>query len=135
MTTTRSVPAAVSAETPAVPPTIEGFSTLHQMLRLRWSAWRALTPQDRKQIAGEAADVLGKMESNQSGQSAFFSLIGHKADLMFLHFRNSFAELNAAELELAQLRLNDLLEPTTSYLSVIELGLYESTTKTYRTLV
>ena len=135
MTTTRSVPAAVSAETPAVPLTIEGFSTLHQMLRLRWSAWRALTPQDRKQIAGEAADVLGKMESNQSGQSAFFSLIGHKADLMFLHFRNSFAELNAAELELAQLRLNDLLEPTTSYLSVIELGLYESTTKTYRTLV
>jgi len=135
MTTTRSVPAAVSAETPAVPLTIEGFSTLHQMLRLRWSAWRALTPQDRKQIAGEAADVLGKMESNESGQSAFFSLIGHKADLMFLHFRNSFAELNAAELELAQLRLNDFLEPTTSYLSVIELGLYESTTKTYRTLV
>jgi len=135
MTTTRSVPASVSAETPAVPLTIEGFSTLHQMLRLRWSAWRALTPQDRKQIAGEAAYVLGKMESNQSGQSAFFSLIGHKADLMFLHFRNSFAELNAAELELAQLRLNDLLEPTTSYLSVIELGLYESTTKTYRTLV
>jgi len=135
MTTTRSVPAAVSAETPAVPLTIEGFSTLHQMLRLRWSAWRALTPQDRKQIAGEAADVLSKMESNQSGQSAFFSLIGHKADLMFLHFRNSFAELNAAELELAQLRLNDFLEPTTSYLSVIELGLYESTTKTYRTLV
>jgi chlorite dismutase len=32
------------------------------------------------------------------------------------------------------LRLSDFLEPTTSYLSVIELGLYESTLKTYRAL-
>jgi len=30
--------------------------------------------------------------------------------------------------------LSDFLEPTTSYLSVIELGLYESTIKAYRDL-
>jgi len=136
MTTTRPVHAATaSTGTPAVPLTIEGFSTLHQMFRLRWPAWRALTPQDRKQITTEAADVLSQMEANQNGQSAFFSLIGHKADLMFLHFRESFADLNGAELQLAQLRLDDFLEPTSSYLSIIELGLYESTTKIYRTLV
>ena len=136
MTTTRPVHTeTASAETPAVPLTIEGFSTLHQMMRLRWPAWRSLTAQERKQIATEAADVLRKMEANHNGQSALFSLIGHKADLMFLHFRDSFAELNGAELELAQVRLNDFLEPTTSYLSVIELGLYESTTKVYKGLV
>ena len=136
MTTTRPVHTeTASTETPAVPLTIEGFSTLHQMMRLRWPAWRSLTAQERKQIATEAADVLRKMEANHNGQSALFSLIGHKADLMFLHFRDSFAELNGAELELAQVRLNDFLEPTTSYLSVIELGLYESTTKVYKGLV
>ena len=136
MTTTRPVHAeTASTETPAVPLTIEGFSTLHQMMRLRWPAWRSLTAQERKHIATEAADVLRKMEANHNGQSALFSLIGHKADLMFLHFRDSFAELNGAELELAQVRLNDFLEPTTSYLSVIELGLYESTTKVYKGLV
>ena len=53
---------------------------------------------------------------------------------MFVHFRRSFDELNQAELQLAQLALSDYLEPTTSYFSVIELGLYESTIKAYRDL-
>jgi chlorite dismutase len=53
---------------------------------------------------------------------------------MLVHFRESFDELNQAELDLGRLRLSDFLEPTTSYLSVIELGLYESTLKTYRSL-
>jgi chlorite dismutase len=54
---------------------------------------------------------------------------------MFVHFRESFDDLNRAELKLAQTRLSQYWEPTTSYLSVIELGLYDSTTKVYRTLV
>jgi len=53
---------------------------------------------------------------------------------MFVHFRQSFAELNQVELQIARLKLSDYLEPTTSYLSVIELGLYESTLKTYNDL-
>ena len=136
MTTTRPVPAETgSTDIPAVPLTVEGYSTLHQMMRFRWTAWRALAPAERRQIAGEAIELLRKMEANANGQSALFSLIGHKADLMLLHFRDSFAELNGAELQLAQLRLSDFLEPASSYLSIIELGLYESTTKVYKTLV
>jgi peroxiredoxin len=83
----------------------------------------------------EAAAALSNMEQNSSGQSALFSMLGHKGDLMLVHFRESFISLNQAELELARLRLSDYLEPTSSYLSVIELGLYESTIKTYRTLM
>jgi len=37
------------------------------------------------------------MEQNSSGQSALFSLIGHKGDLMLVHFRESFDELNRAD--------------------------------------
>ena len=119
---------------PAVPLTIEGYAVLHQMMRVRWSAWRALGEGERRQIADEAAKLLGQMESRAVGQSALFSLLGHKGDLMLVHFRESFDELNQAELDLGRLRLSDFLEPTTSYLSVIELGLYESTLKTYRAL-
>lgn len=119
---------------PAVPLTLEGFSVLHQMFRLRWPAWKALGRDNRAEALVEAARVLESMEQNEEGQSAVYSLIGHKGDLMFLHFRNSFAELNRAELRLSRLRLADFLEPTTSYLSVIELGLYESSIKLYRTL-
>jgi chlorite dismutase len=75
------------------------------------------------------------MEQDSQGQSAFYSLIGHKGDLMLVHFRESFDDLNRAELQLAQLRLSEYWEPTTSYLSVIELGLYDSTTKVYKSLI
>ena len=124
-----------SAEMPAVPLTIEGYSVLHQMMRFRWSAWRGLGLVERREIIDEAASLLGKMEQNSKGQSALYSLLGHKGDLMLVHFRESFDELNAAELQLAQVRLNDFLEPTSSYLSIIELGLYESTIKTYKSLM
>ena len=123
-----------SAEIPAVPLTTEGYSVLHQMMRFRWTAWRALPEATRSAIAQEAAAVLGEMEKNTSGQSGLFSLIGHKGDLMLVHFRNSFADLNQAELKLAGLRLSDYLEPTSSYLSIIELGLYDSTLKIYKEL-
>ena len=132
MASTHSVrPQAVSAELPPVPLTIEGYSVLHQMMRFRWPAWRSLRAGIKNEIIHEASGILAKMEQNADGQSALYSLIGHKGDLMFVHFRQSFAELNQVELQLAQLRLSDYMEPTTSYLSVIELGLYESTIKVY----
>jgi hydrogen peroxide-dependent heme synthase len=124
----------VSTEIPPVPLTIEGYSVLHQMMKFRWSAWRALRPTQKAKILHEASSVLAKMEQNPSGQSGLYSLIGHKGDLMFIHFRQSFHELNQAEMQMARLRLSDYLEPTTSYLSVIELGLYESTIKVYSEL-
>jgi peroxiredoxin len=123
-----------STEIPPVPLTIEGYSVLHQMMRIRWSAWRPLRPSQKADIVQEASGVLSKMEQSASGQSGLYSLLGHKGDLMFVHFRRSFDELNQAELQMARLRLNDYLEPTTSYLSVIELGLYESTIKIYNEL-
>lgn len=128
-------PQTATAEIPAVPLTVEGYSVLHQMVRVRWRGWRQLGEAERQQIIDEASALLGKMEQNPAGQSALYSLLGHKGDLMLVHFRAGFDELNRAELQLSQLRLSDYLEPTTSYLSVIELGLYESSLKTYRELM
>jgi peroxiredoxin len=134
MSTTPQPHPEVAAEIPAVPLTTEGYSVLHQMMRFRRSAWRALAEAEKSEIAKEAEAALAPMEENSGGQSAVFSLLGHKGDLMFVHFRDSFADLNQVELKLANLRLSDYLEPTTSYLSVIELGLYDSTLKIYREL-
>jgi chlorite dismutase len=122
----------MDTETPAVPLTLEGASVLHQMMRFRRPAWRTLSGESRGQILEEATRALegwGRFDGGR--QSAVYSLLGHKGDLLFLHFRRSFEELNQAQLDLARLRLGDYLEPTTSYLSVIELGLYESTAKVY----
>jgi chlorite dismutase len=116
---------------PAVPLTIEGSSVLHQMLRVRWPQWRALAAADRAAIAREAAGSLAALETSGS---AAFSLLGHKGDLMLVHFRNSFEELDAAQHSIRRMRLWDYVDLTTSYVSVVELGLYESTSKVYGAL-
>jgi hydrogen peroxide-dependent heme synthase len=114
------------AELPAVPLTLEGSFVLHQMFRIRRAAWRALDSSQR-QAVGENANAVLERASN----SALYSLVGHKGDVMLVHFRDSLDELHATELEFARLEISDYLEPAHSYLSVVELGLYESTVKTY----
>ena len=117
-----------------VPITLEGSSVLHQMFHFRWAEWRKLSAAQQHEILAEAGTALTKLETHVNGQSALFSMLGHKADLMLIHFRNSFDHLKHVELEIARLRLNDYLEQTTSYVSVVELGLYESSLKLYRSL-
>ena len=119
---------------PAAPLTLEGAAMLHQMMRIRWREWRCLGTGERAAIVSEALPVLERMERNATGQTALFSMLGHKGDVMLVHFRPGFDELNSTELELARLRLSDYLEPVHSYVSVVELGLYDSTQKTYQAL-
>lgn len=119
---------------PPVPLTLEGWSILHQMFRLRWSAWKTLSASAQKEVATEATTALAEMERGEAGQSGWFSVLGHKGDLLVLHFRRTLDALNEAELRLANLRLAEFLEPTTSYLSVVELGLYEASVRFYTTL-
>ena len=123
------------AAPPAVPLTVEGASVLHQMMRFRRTGWRALGAAERDGIVAEAVAVLGEWERPADGRhSAMYSLLGHKGDLLLVHFRRSFDELARVQLELGRLRLADYLEPASSYLSVVELGLYESSAKVYGSL-
>lgn len=119
---------------PAAPLTIEGSSVLHQMTRFRRAAWRILEQQERDAIAREAASALREWEKPGKEQSAVYSMLGHKGDLLFVHFRESFDGLNAAEWRLGGLRIWDYLDLTTSYVSVVELGLYNATVKLYESL-
>jgi hydrogen peroxide-dependent heme synthase len=117
---------------PPVPLTLEGSSVLHQMFRLKWPAWRALAQERRAEIVAEASSFLEKMEN---AGTALFSMLGHKGDLMWVHFRPDFDALGEIEHCVARLELSDFLEQTTSYLSVVELGLYESSLRVYNSLV
>jgi len=72
MTTTHHPRPQAATEVPAVPLTTEGYSVLHQMMRFRWPAWRALPAADKSAIAREASDALSVMEKNSAGQSALF---------------------------------------------------------------
>ena len=113
-----------------VPLTLEGSSVLHQMFRFRGSDWRKLAPAARRQIIADSTPGLQLMEA---AQSAAYSMLGIKAgDLMLVHFRDGFDALKQVELDLAATPLADFLEPLRSYVSVVELGLYESSVKLFR---
>jgi chlorite dismutase len=122
------------AEFPPVPLTLEGSAVLHQFFRFDWKAWRSSANGERKKIVVEFTSLLKKLERagpDKPVQTALFSQLGHKGDLILVHFRHSLEALNQVELDLAQTELYDFLTPTHSYVSVVELGLYESSRKTY----
>lgn len=125
-------------ETPPFPLTLDGASVLHQMFRFDWSAWRRVDGAGHNRILAEATALLAPMERGSGGerpnQSGVFAQLGHKGDLMLIHFRDSIEELAAVQRDLARTELGTFLQPTHSYLSIVELGLYESSVKTYPAL-
>jgi chlorite dismutase len=112
---------------PRVPETLEGWSILHQMFRIRWEAWRALPDAERRQRAASTVDGLAALPRGEEGATALTTLLGHKGDLMLIHFRRDFDALQAAQLAVARLPIAPFLEATSSYVSIVELGMYEMT--------
>ncbi len=122
----------------AVPMTLEASFALHQIFRFHSSSWHPQERFHRDKLMDQAVATLSVMEEGgkdgRPNQSAIYSLIGHKGDLMLVHFRDTLEDLHRAELAIKQMEFADYLEPTYSYLSVVELGLYESSAKTYAQL-
>jgi peroxiredoxin len=119
---------------PNVPETLEGWSVLHQMYRIRWSDWRRLSEKERTAAGAESARVLTELGHAETGPTAVTTLLGHKGDLMLIHFRRSFDALQDAQLQVARLPIAPYLEPTTSYVSIVELGMYEMTAQIHKRL-
>jgi hydrogen peroxide-dependent heme synthase len=116
---------------PFVPETVEGWSVLHLMYRVRWETLRGASTDDLQRLGDEAVRALAVPDA---GATAFVQMLGHKADLMFVCFRRDFEQLAAAQLALSRTELHAHLEPTTSYVSIVELGMYEMTAKIHEQL-
>src|SRR4051812_30115336 len=114
---------------PLVPETLEGWAILHLMYRVRWDRVREMSSDDRRRIAQEATAALSVSDG---GSTAFVQVLGHKADLMVICFRRGFEELAQAQLAFSRTSLHGLLEPTSSYVSIVELGMYEMTAKMHQ---
>lgn len=114
---------------PEVPQTLEGWYTLHDFRTIDWPRWKALPEAERSAALAEASEFLRAAEACEDapeGSSSLYSIVGHKADLMFLHLRSTPDELNALENAFARTRLADFTTRPYSYVSVTELGLYEA---------
>ena len=120
---------------PFVPETLEGWSALHLMYRVDWGRLGEAYPGDRQQMAEEFAHVITtSTASSDDGATALVQLLGHKGDLMVIAFRRSFDELGRTQLALARTKLHAYLTISSSYVSIVELGMYEMTAKIHRQL-
>jgi hydrogen peroxide-dependent heme synthase len=116
---------------PLVPESLEGWSILHLMYRVRWDRLRRLAAGDAQRMADDAMTALAVPDA---GATAAVQMLGHKADVMFICFRRGFEQLAAAQLALSRTELHDHLEATSSYVSIVELGMYEMTGKIHEQL-
>jgi hydrogen peroxide-dependent heme synthase len=117
----------MSLPLPQMPLTLEGSAVLHQMFQLDWGAWWALEASERSALVEELQSELREMGEH----TGLFSMYGHKGDFMLVHFRKDFEALHEAEWDVKKLGIWEFCTQTSSYLSVVELGLYESTGKVY----
>ncbi len=131
-----------TATMPQVPLTLNGAFILHQTFRFRWSAWRLRLASDRSATLKQLSELFKQSVQfggdGYSDQSVMYSLVGHKGDILMIHLRDSIEALNHFELQLAQTEFFQYLEPTGSsgsYVSVVELGLYASSSKSYSDLI
>ena len=118
----------------AAPHTLEGYAVLHQFFRIKRDRLQGHPTSAVAAMADEVGAAIIAMGKREDGDSAVFTQIGHKGDLIAIHFRRSLDELEAAQRTIANLALSEFLEQSSSYLSIVEIGLYETTVKLHREL-
>lgn len=107
--------------------TIEGWYALHDFRQFNWPAWKAADPADRESALVEwRALSQSHRELSSVGQGGYgaFTIAGHKADLLWLHFRPTLSELTEAKTAFSRTRLADFTTTPYSYVSIVELSSY-----------
>ena len=107
--------------------TLDGWYALHDFRKIDWKAWKQADPEERKQIVEELLEVTASfsaVEEARNGSYGQYSIVGHKADLLFIHMRPTVEELNQLEHQFNKTRFADFLTSPYSYFSVVELSGY-----------
>lgn len=119
---------------PDVPESLDSWWILHRMFAVDRRSWDQLPEQERADILREAMTAFKPLKENEDTDLGFAQLLGHKADLMLTHYSREYDGLALAQTIVDKLRISEFLHPTTSYVSILELGLYDATAKIHATL-
>lgn len=107
--------------------TLEGWYVYHDFRRIDFSRWKEVSETERQQALEELFQFMYTWEENEAekkGSTSLFSVLGHKADLVFIYLRPKLDELYNIKTTFHKMRLADFMEPTESYISVVELSNY-----------
>jgi peroxiredoxin len=127
------------------PETLEGWYALHQIFRfvkqkpdarrltqLVATATASLSAAPARRKGAKKPSSHEPKTLGAAGWSRFVALIGSTSDLMVIHFRDSLDAIGAAQDALAKTDLVKALQPTYSFLSITEAGLYHITAELAR---
>jgi chlorite dismutase len=120
---------------PNVPETLDSWAILHRMFRFDRRAFDRLTAARQEAAAHEARGFFEALHERAESDVSLAEILGHKCDLMITHYARSFDELAAVEAQFDKLELAESLSAVGSYVSVLELGLYEATAKIHTDLL
>ena len=116
------------------PPTDEGWYALHDFRTIDWDAWRSATDRERSRALAEVKEHLEHrlaVEDASEGESALYSILGHKADILLVHLRPSSALIGALERQFEGTEFAKYTERTTSFVSVTEASGYSERAREY----
>lgn len=107
--------------------TLEGWYALHDFRTINWPAWKSAAPGDRTQALEELKQLLSLYRQEgeqQQGSTVLYSILGQKADFVFMHLREDLDKLHEAEAAFQKSAFADYTLPAYSYVSVVELSSY-----------
>lgn len=119
---------------PDVPESLDGWWILHRMFSFDRLAWDRLPEVERAAIIREASTAFESLKNREDGDFGLSQLLGHKADFMLTHYSKNYDGLAHAQIIVDKLRLKDYIKPCASYVSILELGLYDATGKIHAAL-
>ncbi|MES3517912.1 MAG: heme-binding protein [Natronomonas sp.] len=109
------------------PGTEEGWYAFHDLRTIDWDAWRDATERRRTVALEEGIEFLDRhaaLADADEGASAVFTIVGHKADLLFIHLRPTLEHLDRIERRFESTAFAEFTEQTSSYVSVTEVSGY-----------
>lgn len=107
--------------------TLDGWYALHDLRSIDWEAWNAAGAAEKdaalNDLLGLVADWQA-VEERKEGSLAMYAIVGQKADLIFMHLRETLQELNDIENAFNRSAIGRFLKKSYSYVSVVELSNY-----------
>jgi chlorite dismutase len=119
---------------PHVPESLEGWWILHRTFSLDRRAWDALPEKRRHKFTVHASDLFEHLKASDDGDLGLTQIVGRRGELMLTHYARTFDGLAYAQTLVDKLELRAFLSPVGSYVSVLELGLYDATAKIHAEL-
>ncbi|OPA80054.1 heme-dependent peroxidase [Paenibacillus selenitireducens] len=107
--------------------TLEGWYSLHDFRAMDWNGWRRASEDERAAALDELYTFLQQWsttEADRQGSTAVYSIVGQKADFVFMHLRETLEELNDMENAFNKTLFAQFTIPVYSYVSVVELSNY-----------